>query len=63
MSGVDEKWLAEQSIAASTELIGRYGWWVSPDDPEMDQEGAVRLLTAVGWSEGYKAGLRARHDG
>ncbi len=57
---VDEKWLAEQAHAAGNELVNRYGWEVAADDVELDQDTAVRMLVSVGWSEGFKAGLKAR---
>lgn len=62
MSEHDEAWLAEQGQAASNEIIGRYGWKVDPDDTDdgIDQDTAVRMLVAVGWTQGYKAGLRDR---
>ena len=57
---MDEKWLAEQAHAAGNEIIDRYGWVVGDDDGEVDQDTAIRMLVAAGWSEGFKAGLKAK---
>lgn len=62
---VDAKWLAEQAVTAGNALVDRYGWEVPaeglPDDPDgLTQEDAVRLLASAAWSDGFRAGLKAR---